>query len=173
MRVVRWIRTMIFLSLLVLALAACGSNGSHDSQRSTADPGPANGSGEDTPFPATLSPAAVHLQRDYESLRESRQKISDIWEGLATGTQVRCGEYPDVMSPETLTAEGDPALEPLATLLHSAAIDIDEAINLWKAECTRPRANPSPDVIDKGRLAVRAAGDALNQAQELLATFQE
>jgi hypothetical protein len=171
MSVVRWTRT-ILLCLLVLTWAACSSNGSHHNQRSTAVPGPAN-SGDNTPLSATVSPAAVHLQRDYESLRESHQKISDVWESLAIGTQVQCGDYPDVMSPETITAEGDPAFEPLATLLHSAAIDIDEAINLWKAECTRPRANPSPDVIDKGRLAVRAAGDALNQAQELLATFQE
>jgi hypothetical protein len=167
----RWTRT-ILLSLLVLTWAACISNDAHNNQRSTADPGPAN-NGEDTPFSATLSPAAVHLQRDYESLRASHQKISDVWESLATGTQVRCGEYPDIMSPETISAEGDPAFEPLSALLHNAAIDIDEAINLWKAECSKPRANPSPDVIDKGRLAVRAAGDSLNQAQELLPGFQE
>jgi len=169
MRGLRWIDT-IFLFLTVLVLAACNSSGSHDKQRSSAEPSPVGG--EDTPSLVTLSPVAVHLQRDYESLRDSHQKISDVWEGLATGKQVRCGEYPEVLSPEVITSEGDVAFEPLATLLHSAAIDIDQAIRLWKAECTRPRANPPPDVIDKGRLLVRSAGDALNQAQKLLADVQ-
>jgi predicted small lipoprotein YifL len=172
MRAVRSTR-IILLSLLVLALAACGSNGSHDNPPATAEPGPASGNGESTPLPATLSPAALHLQRDYESLREAHQKISDIWEGLATGKQVHCGEYPEVLSPETITSEGDTAYELLAALLHSAAIDIGQAINLWKAECTNTRTNPPPDVIDRGRLAVRSAGDALNQAQQLLAGAQE
>jgi predicted small lipoprotein YifL len=163
---------IILLSLLALALAACGSNGSHDKPPATAEPGLSSGNSENTPLPATVSPAAVHLQRAYESLRESHQKISDIWEGLATGEQVRCGEYPEVLSPETITSEGDTTYEPLAALLHSAAIDIGQAINLWKAECTNTRTNPPSDVIDRGRLAVRSAGDALNQAQELLAGIQ-
>jgi hypothetical protein len=172
MRLVRWPRTFL-LTLLVLTLAACGSDSPHNQQRSTPAPGSSGSSGgENTLAPAAASPIAVHLQHDYESLRESHQKISDIWEGLATGKQVRCGDYPDVMSPETITSEGEATFEPLATLLHSAAIEIDQAISLWKAECAKPRANPSPDVLDRGRLGVRSAGDALNQAQKLLADLQ-
>jgi len=171
MRLARWTCT-ILLILTILTLTACSSDDSYSQPRSTPAPEPTDSNGETTSGPATASPIAVHLQHDYESLRESHQKISDIWEGLATGKQVRCGDYPDVMSPETITAEGDAAFEPLATLLHGAAIDIDQAINLWKAECAKPRANPSPDVLDRGRLVVRSAGDALNQAEKLLADLQ-
>lgn len=171
MRPVRWTRTVLFI-LLVLTLTACGSDGARHQPRSTPAPGPIDNSDGHPSFPATVSPVAVRLQHAYESLRESHQTMSDIWEGLATGQQVRCGDYPAVISPETITSEGDASFEPLATLLHSAAIDVDQAINLWKAECAKPRANPSPDVINQGRFIVRSAGDALDQAEKLLADLQ-
>jgi len=150
-------------------LAACGG----DAQDTTGgSPAPTMNDTNTIPFAATLRPAMVHLQRSYESLRESHQAITEVWESLATGKQVRCGEYPEALSPESLTAEGETALEPLAALLRRAAIEIDQAASLWKAECLKPRANPSLDVINRGRLAARAAGDALTEAEGLLTGIQ-
>jgi hypothetical protein len=77
-----------------------------------------------------------------------------------------------VLSPEAISAGGDPAYQPLADLLRSAASDLDHALSVWKAECANPRRMPPPDVIDEGRLAARAAGDALKEAEPLLAELQ-
>ena len=120
-----------------------------------------------------LSPVFVDLQQDYESLRASQQAIGEIWEKLAANEEVSCGNYPDVLSPETISAGDDPAYQPLADLLRSAAVDIDHAVAVWKAECANPRRFPPPDVISEGRLAARAAGDALHEAETLLAEIQQ
>lgn len=145
------------LVLFVFSLSACGGS-SHP---------------KNTPVPLTTTPSTVlpDLRQKYEALGKSQQAIAQVWENLATGQQARCGEYPEVINPATVSAGGDTALEPLAELLHRAAVDIDQAVSLWKGECLKPRANPSPDVINQGRLAARAAGDALKQAGELLANF--
>ena len=153
----RWI-TLIFF---VLVLAACGGSDSEDNKNKTPSP-------EDL-APATLSPVIVDLQQDYEALRGSQQAISDVWDKLAANQEVQCGNYPDVLSPEAISAADDPAYQPLADLLRSAASDIDHAIAVWKAECANPRVMPPPDVINEGRLAARAAGDALKEAETLLA----
>jgi hypothetical protein len=156
----RW--TMLILC--VLALTAC-SSGDSDGQKNTPQP-----TGE--PGSVTLSPVVLDLQQDYESLRVSQQTISDIWDKLAANQEVQCGSYPDVLSPDAISAQGDPAYQPLADLLRGAAIDIDHAITVWKAECANPRRVPPPDVIDEGRLAARSAGDALKEAKTLLAEIQ-
>jgi hypothetical protein len=149
--------------LLALALAAC----KNDTKK------PENPTNQTTVPPnATLSPVYVHLQRDYESLDAAHQAIAAVWEGLADGQQVQCGEYPDVLKPESVSAAGETDLEPLADSLRQAAIDITESVELWKAECANPRANPSPDVISQGVLKVRAAGDLLKKAAGLLSGIQ-
>jgi hypothetical protein len=155
------------LFLLVVVLAACGS-GSHDKSNGKKDEIPPT----DELAPGTLSPVRLALQQDYESLHESQQAIGKIWEDLAANQEVPCGSYPDVLSPDAISAEDDPAYQPLADLLRRAAIDIDHAIAVWKAECANPRQMPPPDVINEGRLAARSAGDALREAETLLADTQ-
>jgi hypothetical protein len=156
---VRWMYVIIVLGLV---LAACGGD---DSEQPTAD---------NTPNTVpTLSPIYVNLQRNYEQLQASHQAITGIWEGLATNEQIQCGSYPDVIAPETITAEDNASYQPLADLLRQAAIDLEQAINLWKAECTNPRTNPPPSVIDEGRLTARAAGDSLREAARWLDDIQE
>ena len=150
-------RRMI-VALLVMALAACG--GKDTNQRTDKTPPP-----EDNVPAATLSPVLVDLQQDFEALRGSQQAISQIWDQLAANQQVQCGNYPDVLSPESISAAADPAYQPLADLLRSTANDLNHALSVWKAECANPRQMPPPDVIDEGRLAARAAGDALNVAE--------
>jgi hypothetical protein len=120
-----------------------------------------------------LSPVLIDLQRDFEALRGSQQAISQIWDQLAANQEVQCGDYPDVLSPESISAANDPAHQPLADLLRSAANDLNHSLSVWKAECGNPRRMPPPDVIDEGRLAARTAGDALNEAEPLLAGLQE
>jgi hypothetical protein len=157
----RWIT----LILLMLVLAACGSD---DDKPSTPQPDD-NGNGS---APATLAPVVVDLQQDYESLRVAQQAIGDVWEKLAADQEVQCGSYPDVLSPDAISAGDDSAYQPLADALRRAAMDIDHAVSIWKAECANPRRFPPPDVINEGRLAARSAGDALREAETLLAEIQ-
>jgi len=149
--------------LLACILAACGDE---ETDRSTDRPSNA------TPENATISPVIVHLQRDYESLLTAQSAISEIWEQLADGQQVQCGQYPEVLAPESISAEDDPSLQPLADILHTAAIATEHAVQLWQAECRQPRQNPPPDVLSEGLLAVRSAGDALKEAEPLLTGIQ-
>jgi hypothetical protein len=154
----RWVR----LILLVLVLAACGTD---DDTQSTPPP-------DDELAPATLRPVIVDLQQDYESLRVAQQAISDVWEKLAANQEVQCGSYPDVLSPDAISAGDDSAYQPLADALRRAAMDIDHAVAIWKAECANPRRFPPPDVINEGRLSARSAGDGLREAETLLAEIQ-
>jgi hypothetical protein len=153
----------MMLVLLVFALAACGSQ--HTDQKTTSTP-PGDAA------PATRSPVIVELEQDYEALLGSQQAVSEIWDNLAANQEVQCGNYPVVLSVEAISAAGDPAYQPLADLLRSAASDLDRALAVWKAECGNPRRMPPPDVINEGRLAARAAGDALKEAEPLLAGLQ-
>ncbi|MBN1203058.1 MAG: hypothetical protein JXJ20_14505 [Anaerolineae bacterium] len=160
--------SLVIVVLLALVLVACA--GDSDDSDSTQEPAPDQTPGS---VPAgTLSPVYVHLQRDYETLLDSHRAISAIWEALAAGEQAQCGEYPDVLPPESISAEDDPAFETLADLLRRAAIGIEEAANLWRAECTYTRSNPPQDVINEGLLAVRGAGDLLEQAEQQLSGIQ-
>lgn len=165
--VIRW----IVLVLLLAGLAACGDDSdkteSQDSETEQPETQPA-GSAPD----GTLSPVLVSLQGKYESLRAAHDIISDIWETLADGGAAQCGNYPTVPDPAGISAGDEAGYTDLADLLRRAAIATQEAIDQWQAECTKPRANPSPDVIGDGLLAARAAGDALAQAEILLADIQ-
>ncbi len=158
---------LIVLSLLVLA--ACGSHkekpkGEQTPTRTIATEAPAGDS------PSTRSPVYDRLRRDYESLRTSHQAISAVWEALADNQQVQCGTYPEVLNPDSIQADSDAAAQELSGLLRRAAIGIDQAVELWKAECLNPRSNPSPDVIQEGLTITRTVGDALDQAQALLSS---
>ena len=137
-------RRMIVV-LLVITLAACG--GKHTDERTNQTPPP-----EHLVPAATLSPVLGDLQQDFEALRGSQQAINQIWDQLAANQGVQCGNYPDVLSPEAISAAGDPAYQPLADLLRSAANELNHALSVWKAECANPRQMPPPDVIDEGRL---------------------
>ncbi len=151
-------RLMTWFVLLWFLLTACG--GDTESPSVTRTPLP--------PAINTQSPVLLRLQRNYEGLHDGLDALSEIWESLAAGEEVQCGQYPTPPGPESISTEGDPAYETLAELLRSAAIDLDTALNLWKAECKKPRAVPSLDVINQGLLAVGSADDALREAENLL-----
>jgi hypothetical protein len=150
---------ILIVCFLMVTLAACGG------EKDTSLPPTATAA-------PTVSPVLVHLQRDYELLHTSHEAISNIWESLAANNQVQCGDYPTVIPTEGISAQDDPAFEALADHLRRAAIGLNQALDLWKSECANPRATIPPDVINEGRLAARAAGDALAEAQTLLSDIQ-
>lgn len=160
-------RFIALLGLLTLALMACSGNSDTENTNTPVAKTPPV-----LENAATLSPVLIRLQHDYETLTAAHDAISDIWENLAANEPVRCGDNPDILSPENISRPDDVAFEPLADQLRRVAINLELALNLWKAECANPRSNPSPDVINEGRLAVRAAGDALDNAQMLLHDIQ-
>lgn len=158
-------RRLWLLVCCALIASACGEDDAPPPTRET----PA------TPPPqaiSTLSPVLIDLQRDFESLQAAHRAITQIWEDLAAGEQVACGDYPAVVPPESISAGEADIYEELAERLRRAAIDIEGAVTLWKAECANPRAIPDPAAINEGRLAVRAAEDSLRSAAELLADIQ-
>lgn len=154
----RGLRTFAVAAVLLMMLAACG----------TSDEAP------DTPHPASPSPVPtlphdrIDLERQHAALQAGHDAIALVWEGLATGQQVQCAPPPDIPAPESITQSGEAPLAPLSELLRTAASELRRAAILWQAECANPRPVIPPDVIDQGRLATRAAGDALRQADALL-----
>lgn len=160
-------RTRLFIliaSLLcALALAACGDSDSNDTPDTPTDT-PAS-----TSVPViTIVPSYPRLQSQYEALTAAHQAAAAIWEGLASGQQVQCGEPVEVPAPESITIPDDPALADIGEYLRAAAIDLDRAAGLWQAECNHPREVIPPETINEGRIAVRAAGDALRAAETRL-----
>lgn len=151
------IRKVLGIAGIVMLFAAACT----DSNRPT--PGPPTA----TNFP-TQSPVRVELQQEYERLSATYKIMFDIWENLATGQTAQCGSYPDLPSPESISADEDSTYEALAEALYQAAVSLDHSLSLWKTECNTPRQFPPPDVIDEGRRATRAAGDTLQEANEIL-----
>lgn len=145
----RW----LMIVTLCLLVAACGS------EKPATKPDPTGETGQ------TGSDMA-ELRRDYEALRTAHTAIAAVWENLAQGQTARCEEYPDVLNPESIS--GDPAADELVQLLRRAAIGTQEAVDLWKAECTNSTETVPPQVIGEALLTVRGAGDALNEAEVLL-----
>lgn len=158
------LRLIFTLLLLGMLLSACGGDSEDDAPGTTPPP---NITPTVSPS-ATDSPALAELRRQYGEIDAARIAIARVWEGLATGEQMRCGDFPSVTPPENINDGGDPALTLLAEELRSAASATEQAINLWRAECQQPRQNIPPDVINEGRLAVRGAGDALTAAADYL-----
>jgi hypothetical protein len=151
-------RRIVLVVLCLFILGAC-----KDDKTSNSKP-------DATATPASQVDEALktRLRQDYDSLTASHQAIAEIWENLADGKLVQCGQYPEVISPETISAEDNPTYQALADSLRQTAIDLDRAVNLWKAECAKPRSEPSPEVINEGLLTVRGAGDRLREAENLL-----
>ncbi|MEW6580458.1 MAG: hypothetical protein AB1435_14870 [Chloroflexota bacterium] len=156
---------------LTLAVAACGGDNDAPAHPPASTPPGAETLTYTAPF-ATLSPVLVGLQRDYEALSAAHDSLARIWEGLARGEQVRCGEYSLVPDPAGISDEGGTDYTNLAALLRRAAIDLTRSRQLWQAECATARQTPPPGVISEGLLAVRGAGDALREAGPLLAAVQ-
>jgi hypothetical protein len=157
-------RRLWFLICLAMIASACDTDDAPPPTReepATTAPQPAS----------TLSPVLVDLQRDFEALQASHQAIMQVWESLAAGEQVTCGDYPAVLPPDGISA-ADPDYEELAARLRRAAIDIEQAVTLWRAECANPRSIPAPVAINEGRLAARTAEDSLRSAANLLAGIQ-
>ncbi len=157
-RFIAWIAC----GLVITLVAACGTD--------SKPPAPAP-SDTAPPPSATLSPSLVRLQRAYEMLSESQKSINAVWEGLAHGEEIQCGASLDALQPENITSD-DSAYDPLVSTLRQAAVSINQAVDLWQAECANPRPTIPASVIDQGRLAVRAADDALKEADNLLGSIQ-
>jgi|GEM_PF-2536412 hypothetical protein len=159
-------RHVLTLGLLAISLAACG-------EESNPAPGVTPWLQPTRPAPAfaTQSPVLLDLQHDYEALVTAHQGLSTIWEELAHGAAVRCGTLPQVPDPAGVKASDDPTYRALAETLRQAAIELTRSRDLWQAECSTPRPQPPPQVIQEGLLAVRAAGDALRQAESLLSAL--
>ncbi|WP_119072503.1 hypothetical protein [Aggregatilinea lenta] len=157
----RW-RVMIVIGLVGL-LAACGSSSEGDGLRATNTPAI-------TPTPTappTASPIGLRLQAQYETLSAAQESILAVWESLANGETVQCGDYPAVPDPASISAAGETHYEAQAALLRRAAIDTGQAVSLWQAECSSARSAPAPETIREARLAASSAGDALSEAVQL------
>lgn len=144
--------------VIVLLASACGSP--EDAPGAT-----------DTPAAsptATADPEIPRLQNLYERLRESQAAIASIWETLAAGDQARCDTAITVIPPESISLHDTSPHASLWLGLREAAIAIDEASNLWQAECQQPRTVPPPDIVQAGVLAARRAGDRLDAVQTAL-----
>jgi hypothetical protein len=161
--------SLLILGIILVAQAAACDNSDTDGGQTDPSRTP---SATDSDLNATVSPVLVNLQRQYEEIRFAQKTISDIWEGLATGEQAQCGQYPDMTGPDAIIDDETGTFVELVDWLRRAAIETEKAVNLWKAECNNPRTVLPPDVIDQGRLASRAAGDALREAERLLAEIQ-
>ncbi len=155
----RW-RIVAAAGLIGLLLAGCSRASEGDSPHSTSTPAVT----ATATAPPTISPVLLRLQAQFSSLNDAQQTILAIWESLANGESVQCGDYPTVPDPSSISAEGDSRYEGQAALLRRAAIDTGQAISLWQAECSSPRSAPSPDTIREARLAASSAGDALREA---------
>ena len=160
-----WGCLLLLAGFIGLLLAGCGlaSEGN-----GVEEPSPTQTPPPTATVPPTESPVRLRLQNQHERLSQAQRAILTVWEGLAAGGEVRCGEVPEVPAPASISANGDAAYETLAALLRRAAIETEQSVQLWRAECTNPRPVPPPDVIREGRLAASAAGDALAEAQGLL-----
>lgn len=147
-----------FFLLFVLVLAAC-SGDDEPEKPATAQPPTA------TAIPVTVQPTLstelrLAAEGQYEQLRQLHVQMETIWDALLKGETAQCGEIYNVLSPEFVSAD--------LVELRRAAIELENAVLLWQAECENPRSQPPPDVIDRGVLMVRAAGDALALVEQTL-----
>lgn len=159
----RGLRTFAVAIVTLMILMACGTSDDTPDTRHHPSPSPPPAS----PVP-TLSQERIELKQQHAALQTSYDAIALVWEGLATGQQIQCAPPPDIPAPESITQRNEVQLALLSELLRTAAGELRRAAILWQAECANPRPVIPPDVIDRGRLATRAAGDALRQADELL-----
>ncbi|MCL4239172.1 MAG: hypothetical protein KJ047_13090 [Anaerolineae bacterium] len=161
----------LFGCALALTCAACGGDAAAPAPRPEIAPQETETPPYTAPF-ATLSPVLIGLQRSYEALSDAHASLTRIWEGLARGEQVRCGEMPFVPDPAGISHQGQDDYANLAALLRRAAIDLTRNRQLWQAECATTRPIPPASVISEGLLSVRSAGDFLREAGALLGVVQ-
>ena len=145
-----------FVSFLIV-ISACTSS---DEQDKAASP---------TSTPAVTGTSdfdineRLELEAQYEQLRQLQSQISEVWENLKAGETAQCGIDYEILAPESILRESE-----LESDLRIAAGELRDAVNLWLEECDNQRETVPPDVIDRGVLMVRAAGDALNAAEDIL-----
>jgi len=145
--------------LIVCMITACTS------EEPKKTPVPATTTATATPFVTPELPVDVRLAIEplYENLWQAYQQMSATWEGLAAGEQSQCGTAYTGLAPEMISGEHN-----LYQTLRQAAIDLEEAAQLWQAECENPRSNVPQNIIDQGVLHVRAANDKLILIEEAL-----
>lgn len=160
----RWFSLALVFTLTVIAVSACGES-DKDDPAPTGTPAPT----ATTQAPTIPSEERQRLERQYSTLNTAYTELSSVWEGLASGEQIQCSEPPDFPAPEEIAVDDEASDSSLSGYLRSAAIELEQASRLWSTECANPRATIPPDIIDQGRLATRAAGDALRQVETLLA----
>lgn len=160
-----WFWLSAVFTLVLITVAACGKDDN------TSDPAPT-----DTPAPTATSQATAmpseerqRLERQYSTLNAAYTELSSLWEGLASGQQIQCAAPPEFPAPEEIAVSDSADGSSVNDYLRSAAIELEQASRLWITECANPRTTIPPDIIDQGRLATRAAGDALRQVETLLA----
>ncbi len=162
---------LIWGLLLILMLVACGGNdddpNNEDDSRTTETNTPvATETLSTTEIESpTLDPAQrTILEGQYELLRQSQAQIEGIWTDLRIGNEVSCAtELQFPLSPDDITSS-----DPVSVALFDAAVELETAYGMWQAECDNNRSQPPADVIDGGVRAALAAGDKLDDAEDLL-----
>lgn len=108
--------------------------------------------------------ARDRLESQYESLRVAQGEIEQLWRDLKAGLDVTCSlEFSTLLSPALITGE-----DALAGALYAAALDLNQAFQLWQAECQHPRPQVPDEIIDQGLRLALAAGDRLQEALGIL-----
>lgn len=121
-------------------------------------------------LPEGPDPALVaELQATYDALSTSYGALQAAWNAAEAGEALTCGEYPDVVLPRSISAQGAADLAPLADALQTAAVEAQQALRLWKIECMSPRASVQPGVVRQALASLEVAGASLDAANTLLA----
>lgn len=153
--------------LLILMLVACGGDDNEDDSKAIETNIPiATETLSTTEIESpTLDPVQrTMLEGQYELLRQSQSHIEGIWTDLRIGNEVSCAtELQFSLSPDDITGS-----DPVSVALFDAAVELETAYGMWQAECDNNRSQPPADVIDGGVRAALAAGDKLDDAEDLL-----
>jgi hypothetical protein len=152
----------MILALLLVVMSAC----SRHKDNEEIQPNPTltlYGFITDTPRSSFSVEERLQIEQDHEQLRQLYEQIAVVWDGLSRNEDVQCGAEIQTISPERF--ENVP---PVYSQLRRAAVELFDAVELWKGECANPRETVPETVIDRGVLRVRGAEDALRIVEELL-----
>jgi hypothetical protein len=150
-------RAVLFSSLMFLAFLATACTGEAET------PPPTHEQIAPSPPPTLDLNRRLAWEEALESLRQLEARLSELWETLATGGTVACGE--DYPLSDINQWGGD---FPVEVHLATAAQALNRAIELWLLECNQPRPQVPPEIIGAARLQLKAAQDALSQAEGAL-----